>query len=136
MKNLRERRRKKRASHPDFQWMISSMCPERSEFSSPKSEKRFRYYLETLKNFGPQFGVLRWGAGMGRIEEVSESTSGHIYWFVDVSDHGKVKDIMEDIDFQKEVIQYWMGAPSVLIDDLVEIYERKREDWKSKQKLK
>ena len=135
MKNLRERRRKRRAAHPDFQWMMSAMCPERSEFSSPKSEKRFRNYLEILKHFNPQFGVLRWG-DIGRIEEVSESTHGHIYWIHDVSEHGKVQDIMEDIDFKNDVIQYWMGAPSVLMDDLVEIYEREREEWKSNQKLK
>jgi hypothetical protein len=47
-----------------------------------------------------------------------------------------VKDIMEDIDFKNDVIQYWMGAPSVLMDDLVEIYERKKEEWKFNQKLK
>ena len=126
MKNLRERRRSRKASHPDFQWMMSAMCPERSEHSSPKSEKRFRNYLVELKEFDPSFGVLRWG-DIGRIEDVRESTHGHIYWIKDVSDHGRVREILESIDFT-EVIQYWMGAPSVLIEDLIDTYDKKKQE--------
>jgi len=87
-----------------------------------------------MKEFEPNFGILRWGS-IGRIEKVRDETSGHIYWIKDVSDHGNVKDIIESIDFDTEVIQYWMGAPSVLIEDLVEIYDRKKEEWKSQKKL-
>ena len=135
MKNIREVRRRKRPAHPDFEWMMSASHPSRSIFQSPKRQKRFRHYLVRMNEFGPCFGVLRWGAGFGRIEQVADNTSGHVYWIRDVSDHGKVLEILQSIDFSNDVIQYWMGAPSVLIEDLVEIYDRKKEEWKSQKKL-
>ena len=134
MKNIREVRRRKRPSHPDFEWMMSAMHPSRSLARSPKMERKFRLYLARMNEFGPSFGVLRWG-DIGRIEQVSDSTNAHIYWIKDISEHGKVREIIESIDFDKDVMQYWMGAPSVLIEDLVEIYDRKKEEWKSQKKL-
>ena len=134
MKNLREIKRRKRPSHPDFEWIMSASHPSRSIFKSPKREKRYRQYLVRMNEFEPKFGVLRWG-DIGRIEQVSEDTNGHIYWIKDVSEHGKVKEIMESIDFHKDVIQYWMGAPSVLVEDLVEIYDRRKEEWKIQKRL-
>ena len=136
MKNIRFKKRGRRPSHPDFEWMMSLSHPTRSSLGvTPKRNQRHRQYVARLNDFEAQFGVLRWGAGFGRIEIVSNSTSGHIYWIKDVSDHGKVREIIESIDFEKEIIQYWMGAPSVLIEDFVAVYERKREEWKSQKKL-
>jgi hypothetical protein len=134
MMNLREKRRRKRPEHPDFEWMMSASHPTRSIFNSPERRKRYRSYLLKLDEFGPSFGVLRWG-DIGRIEKVRKDTSAHIYWIRDISEHGKVREIIESIDFQNDVLQYWMGAPSVLIEDLVEIYDRKREVWKAQKKL-
>ena len=134
MKNYREKARRKRPSHPDFLWMMSASHPSRSMASNPKTQRRFRNYLANLKTFDPDFGVLRWG-DIGRIESVQEDTNGHIFWIKDTSEHGKVESIIRDIDFDNDVLQYWMGAPSVLIEDLVEVYERKRKEWQSQKKL-
>lgn len=134
MNNIRERKRKKRPSHPDFLWMMSASHPTRFASSNPKKQRRFRNYLVNLKDFDPGFGVLRWG-DIGRIEQVRENTNAHIYWIKDVSEHGKVESILRDIDFHNDVLQYWMGAPSVLMEDLVEIYERKKQEWELNKKL-
>jgi hypothetical protein len=134
MKNMRERKRRKRPSHPDFLWMMSSSHPSRSISTNPKRYRRFKNYLANLKEFDPGFGVLRWG-DIGRIEDVRENTNAHIIWVKDISEHGEVENILRDIDFPNEILQYWIGAPSVLVEDFVKVYEKKREEWVRDKRL-
>ena len=129
MINLRQKERLKKMTHPDFEWMQSDMDPVRSELpSTPTTLKKHRKYVQSLREFAPDFGVLRWGAGIGRIYDVNESTHGHIVWIKDVSSHGKVRDILSSIDYNKEIFQYWTGAPSFTPDDLIDAYQIKRDE--------
>ena len=124
MKNLRRFEKDPAPSHKDFQWL-------KSESENDDIRKR-RKYLTRLREMNPDFGILRWGTYCGRRYDYDEKTHAHIYWIKDVSDHGKVSDILASINYSSggDIPHPWMGAPNFCIEHLIEVYETKKsERW-------
>ena len=122
MKNLRRFEKDPAPSHKDFEWLKSE--------SENDDIRRRRKYLIRLREMNPDFGIMRWGAAVGRRFDYDENTHAHIYWIKDVSDHGKVSDILASINYSTDLPHPWMGAPNFCIEHLVEVYETKKsERW-------
>ena len=123
MKNLRKSEKEPRPEHPDFQWL-------KSESHEQGSNKAKRRYINSLRELDPDFGILRWGHSLGKRYEVSEETHAHIFWIKDVSEHGKVSDILETIKYKRgDLPHHWMGEVSFEMLDLVEVYDRKKREF-------
>ena len=123
MKNIRKKEREPRPEHPDFEWMESHSYQE-------GSNKTMRRYLANLRELEPDFGLLNWGWSLGKRYEVSEKTHGHIYWIKDVSEHGKVSEILETIKYRSgDLPHLWVGAHNFEMEDLVVVYERKKREY-------
>ena len=107
--------------------------------SSPKHQpeaefinlKHWRKYRARVIESDFDFGIVMWG-DTGRFVDVEVESSSNIYYFRDTSDHNKVREIMETIDFKTELPGSWMGAPNFKIEDLIPLYERKKQEWKQK----
>lgn len=122
MKNLRRFEKDPAPSHKDFEWLKSE--------SENDDIRRRRKYLIRLRELDPDFGILRWGAAVGRRFDYDENTHAHIYWIKDVSDHGKVSDILASINYSTDLPHPWAGAPNFSIEHLIEVYETKKsERW-------
>ena len=123
MKNIRKKEREPRPEHPDFQWLKS----ESHEHGSNKAKTR---YLDNLRELEPDFGILKWGHSLGKRYEVSEETHAHIYWIKDVSEHGKVSEILESIKYKRGDLPHpWMGEVNFAMEDLIVVYERKKREY-------
>ena len=107
--------------------------------SSPKHQpdaefidlKHWRKYRAHVIESDFDFGIVMWGT-IGKFVEVEVESSSNIYYFRDTSEHNNVREIMETIDFEKELAGSWMGAPNFKIEDLIPLYERKKQEWKQK----
>ena len=96
------------------------------------NDKMWRKYCAKVRQ-GWDFGICLWGA-VGRQEEVSIDMPGQRMLICDVSEHKKVKEILEDVDW-KAVPSSWMGAPNMDPKDVVRMYEEKKQEWIANERL-
>ena len=130
MKNIRQRNRPKKIIHEDFNWMRTTTPPEKS--TKGRKDKAWRRYCARVRQ-GWDFGIVLWGA-LGRQEDVSLTMAGQRMLISDVSEHRKVKEIMEDIDWES-IPGSWMGAPNMDPKDVVTKYEEKKQEWIATNRL-
>ena len=123
MKNIRKSEREPIPFHPDFLWMKSQSIDENDSKSRSK-------YLGRLREMSPDFGILRWGHSLGKRYQYCETTHAHIFWIKDVSDHGKVSEILSTIKYKRgDLPHHWMGEVSFEMADLVEVYDMKKQEY-------
>ena len=132
MRNIRIATKPDRPSHEDFHWMKTMSSPRHQPDAVFVDLKHWRKYRAKIVDADFDFGIVMWG-DIGKFVEVEIESSSNIYYFRDDSDHGKVKEIMSTIDFKSELPGSWMGAPNFKIEDLIPIYERKKQEWMMKQ---
>ena len=130
MRNIRIHSNPKDPSHEDFDWMYSITPPNKT--TSPRPDRVWRRYVSKFKE-GWDFGIIMWGS-IGRQEEVSLEMSSHRMIIRDVSEHGKVREIMNSIEWDS-IPNNWMGAPNTSPADVIEMYESKKQDWVEEGKL-
>ena len=131
MKNIRIKIRPLRPHHDDFYWMKTMSSPKHQPEAEFINLKHWRKYRARVIESDFDFGIVMWG-DTGRFVDVEVESSSNIYYFRDTSDHNKVREIMETIDFKTELPGSWMGAPNFKIEDLIPLYERKKQEWKQK----
>ena len=124
MKNIREKKKEPRPSHRDFIWFRSRSSYDRCIGGRP--DRHWKKYV-SLINEGWDFGIVLWGA-LGSIEEVDLTLAANRMIIRDVSEHGKVRELMESIDWD-EIPNNWMGAPNTDPFNIVQEYEKKRREW-------
>ena len=129
MKDIRIRTRPPRPHHEDFYWMKTMSSPKHQPDAEFIDLKHWRKYRAHVIESDFDFGIVMWG-DTGKFVDVEVESSSNIYYFRDTSDHNKVRDIMETIDFKTELPGSWMGAPNFKIEDLIPLYERKKQEWK------
>jgi len=123
MKDIRKLEREKNPEHVDFLWM-------KSQSVDLNDGKRKSKYLNKLREMNPDFGILRWGHSLGKRYEYCENTHAHIFWIKDVSEHGKVSEILSNIKYKRgDLPHHWMGEVSFEMADLVEVYEVKKQEY-------
>ena len=128
MRNIRRRFRESRSHHEDFDWMKSADYVHIK--SQPESKasltKQWNKYYARLRE-GWDFAIVLWGT-IGKQEDVSKDLSSKRMIIRDVSDHGKVREIMKEIDYDN-LDNDWMGAPSIKPQDIIMKYEEKKQEW-------
>ena len=130
MNNLRLKSREPRPDHEDFDWMKSTTPPHAS--TAPINPKFWRKYSARIRE-GWDFAICLWGA-VGRQEEVFLEMPGQRLIIRDTSEHGKVKEIMAEIDYES-MPKTWMGAPNVYPEHVFEKYEEKKQEWIQQNRL-
>jgi hypothetical protein len=128
--NLRRKTREPSARHDDFDWSKSTTPPGAS--TAPINPKFWRKYCAKIRE-GWDFGICLWGA-VGRQEEVHVDMPGQRMLIRDASEHGKVKEIMAEIDYHS-LPTSWMGAPNINPVDIIHKYEEKKQEWIQQKKL-
>ena len=131
MKNIRQRSRPRRPHHEDFNW-IRSCTPPKNSTKDYSHHRGWKKYCATIRQ-GWDFGIVMWGA-VGRQEEVSLDMAGQRMLISDVSEHRKVKEIMNDIDWASHPGS-WMGAPNIDPIDVIVKYEEKKQEWIATNRL-
>ena len=133
MNNLRRKTREPSAKHDDFDWDKSTTPPDKSKDPvAARASKGWRKYCAKIRE-GWDFGICLWGA-VGRQEEVHVNMPGQRMLIRDASDHGKVKEIMAEIDYHS-LPTSWMGAPNINPVDIIEKYEEKKQEWIQQNRL-
>jgi hypothetical protein len=130
MKNIRVRSKEPRPDHEDFDWMKSTTPPHKS--TAPLNPKFWRKYSARIRE-GWDFAICLWGA-VGREEDVFLEMPGQRLIIRDTSDHGKVREIMREIDYAS-LPTTWMGAPNVYPEHVFEKYEEKKQEWIATNRL-
>ena len=129
MKNIRIHERPVRAEHEDFDWRRAMTPPERvASNKSKRAHVKWKAYLGELSQY--DFGLLFWGHNAGKIVEVTDELGSSVFLIKDNSEKRFVRDIMESVSWQEETNGEWMGAPNFMIEEVVEVYERKKQEWK------
>ena len=112
--------------------MRSCTPPKNSDQEDYTHHKGWKKYCAAIRQ-GWDFGLVMWGA-VGRQEEVSTDMAGQRMLISDVSEHRKVKEIMNDIDWAS-IPGSWMGAPNMAPKDVVLKYEEKKQEWIANNQL-